>query len=122
MITVVRDGSAVANADWESFLTLLAKATSGTIVTRHLVYVETTAPPAAILRRISDIVRGNTSSVALLSPSAALRFVVSTFSLVNRSIRYFTPEQLTEALVHIHCNAAEQRALRNALARMRESA
>lgn len=122
MISVVRNGSVVSDDDWESYLKVLRNVTSGALVTRHVVYVETTAPPAAILRRISEIVRGKASSVALISPSAALRFVVSTFSLVNRSIRYFTPLQLTEALVHIGCDATQQLALRDALARLREIA
>ncbi|HEX6240292.1 MAG TPA: hypothetical protein VFZ61_05345 [Polyangiales bacterium] len=122
MLAVVGDGNVVSSDDWEDYLSALTRAVLGSVVTRHLVYVEIAAPPAAILRRISDIVRGHPSLVALLSPSTALRFVVSTFSLVNRSIRYFPPEQLTEALVHIHCNPAEQRAIRDALARARERA
>jgi hypothetical protein len=88
---------------------------------RFLVYVDGAAPAPAHLQRIAALVRGHTVTAALVSPSLALRFAVSAFTLVTNSIRYFTPEQLPDALTHIRCSEAESRLVQEALQRLQRA-
>jgi hypothetical protein len=89
----------------------------GTVELRYLVFVEGSPPTAANQRRIAALVKREWP-VALVSSSNVMRFVVSAFSLVNRSIRFFSPAQLSDALVHIHCTAADALVVHEALARL----
>jgi len=85
---------------------------------RYLVRVEGSPPSPVFQARIADVVRGQKCRVALMSSSAAMRFVVSTFSLVNKTIRYFSPDQLREALAHLGCTPLEQVAVQEAFDRL----
>jgi hypothetical protein len=117
-ILVSYQGNDAQPAQWENYLELMGTLT-GVASLRFLVYAEGSPPSAALQRRIVGLVRGHSWRVALVSSSAALRFVVSTFALVNRSIRYFTPEQLAGALLHIGCSAQEAIAVERVLHRLR---
>jgi hypothetical protein len=59
--------------------------------------------------------------VALVSGSPQIRFIASAFSLVNRNLRYFTPEQLPQALRHLLCTREEQDAVQSVLAELRRA-
>jgi hypothetical protein len=90
---------------WDRYISLM-RTISVPAEMRFFVFVEGMPPSAAIQRRISELVNRN-SPVALVSSSTAMRFVVSAFSLVNRSIRIFSPAHVSEALAHIRCSTAE---------------
>ena len=50
-----------------------------------------------------------------------MRFVACTFSLTNRNLRYFTPQELSEALTHLRCTHEERNAIRAALAELKSA-
>jgi hypothetical protein len=85
---------------------------------RYLVYA-VAAPPAEVLTQIASAARGEPWQVALLSPTTAVRFAASTFSMIVRGFRFFTPDRMREALLHLQCGDAEQEEARRALARCR---
>jgi hypothetical protein len=119
-ILISYQGQDVAQAEWDRYIDFMALQ-KHTLGLRFVVFADGSPPSAANQRRIAEIVRAKSGEwlVALISSSTALRFVVSAFSLVNRSIRFFTPEQLPEALLHIHCTPEEQRAVHEVLQRLR---
>ncbi len=45
---------------------------------------------------------------AVVSASPEMRFIASAFSLSNRNLRYFTPDELPQALRHLQCTREEQ--------------
>ncbi|HTU60943.1 MAG TPA: hypothetical protein VMF89_20965, partial [Polyangiales bacterium] len=85
---------------------------------RHLVYAAA-SPPAEVLTQIAGAARGQPWTVALLSPSTAVRFAASTFAMIVRGFRFFPPDRMREALLHLQCDEAEQAEARRALARCR---
>jgi len=85
---------------------------------RYLVYA-VTAPPAEVLTQIAGAARGQPWQVSLLSPSTAVRFAASTFSMIVRGFRFFPPDRIREALLHLQCGEAEQEEALRALARCR---
>lgn len=116
-ILISYNGPNATQEQWERYIDSM-KTNADTPDLRFLVFVEGPPPSAANQRRIAELVKREWP-VALVSSSTAMRFVVSTFSLVNRSIRYFPPAQLTDALVHIHCTAMEALAVYDAVDRLR---
>lgn len=101
---------------WRIYLRMLQTMQGRT--TRHLIYC-VAAPPPDVLSQIAGVARGQPWRVALLSPSTAVRFAASTFSMIARGFRFFTPERMAEALEHLHCTEAEKEAARRSLARCR---
>ena len=117
-ILVSYQGTAATQEQWDHYLDQLATLREVERV-RFLVYADGSPPTPGIQRRIAGIAHGHDKwLVALVSPSTALRFVVSAFKLVNRSIRFFTPAELHDALSHIQCDSDERGAVQNALRRL----
>lgn len=85
---------------------------------RYLVYAAA-SPPAEVLSQIAGAARGQPWHVSLISPSTAVRFAASTFSMIVRGFRFFAPDRMREALLHLQCSDAEQAEARRALARCR---
>jgi hypothetical protein len=50
-----------------------------------------------------------------------MRFVASAFSLVNKNLRYFTPQELPIALRHLQCTTTEQATVQATLAELKRS-
>lgn len=76
-------------------------------------------PPREVLADIASVARGEHWTVSLISPSVAVRFAASTFSLVVRGFRFFTPDSLSAALGHLGCDDALTRRALGMLATMR---
>jgi hypothetical protein len=87
--------------------------------TRFLVYQQQ-QPPLSVLTHLTDAVRGAHWRVAMVSPSAAMRFVASSFSLIVKDVRFFAPEALDAALDHLNCSGAERQRVDACLRRLRE--
>ena len=102
---------------WETVAQLLQELRSQRH-TRFLVYQQQ-QPPLSVLKRLTDAVRGGHWRVAMVSPSAAMRFVASSFSLIVKDVRFFAPEALDAALDHLHCSSAEKRRVGACLERLR---
>jgi hypothetical protein len=102
---------------WREY-TAMMRSFQGNSATRHLVYADA-PPPAYALMDLANAARGQPWVVALLSPSTAVRFAASTFSLVVKGFRFFVPEQLDAAMFHIGCDIKQQHRAREALRRLR---
>lgn len=85
---------------------------------RYLIYCAA-APPSDVLGKLANTARGEPWTVALISPSTAVRFAASTFSMIIRGFRFFAPDRVREAMQHLRCTEAEQEQARRALARCR---
>ena len=85
---------------------------------RYLIYCAA-APPREILTQLAGVARGQPWQVSLISPSTAVRFAASTFSMIVRGFRFFPPDRTREALQHLQCDDTEQAEARRALARCR---
>jgi hypothetical protein len=116
-ILISYQGPHATPEEWDRYISLM-RTLAPTAGVRFLVWVEGPPPSAANQRRIMELVRRDWP-VALVSTSTAMRFVVSTFSLVNRTIRFFSPDQLSDALTHLHCAIPEAAAVHGALDRLR---
>jgi hypothetical protein len=115
-ILISYQGPHATQEQWDRYISLM-QTISGASEMRFLVLVEGSPPSAANQLRIRALVKREWP-VALVSSSIAMRFVVSAFSLVNRSIRFFSPEDLSGALVHIGCSRTEALAVHEALHRL----
>lgn len=115
MIVTYCDDTA-APERWDAYLRVLQDRRGQS--TRHLIYCAA-APPSDVLGRIANAARGQPWTVSLISPSTAVRFAASTFSMIIRGFRFFAPDRLRDALLHLHCDDAEQEQARRALARCR---
>lgn len=85
---------------------------------RFLVY-QLEQPPLSEVQRLSRAVRGGRWRVAMISPSTAMRFVASSFSLLVKNVRFFAPEALDAALDHLECRPEEKLRVRACLNRQR---
>lgn len=56
--------------------------------------------------------------VAVVSPSNAVRFVASIFTLLNRNIRFFSPQHYAAALAHLQLGPQEIAAVTNCYGRL----
>jgi hypothetical protein len=92
----------------------------GRSTARFLVYVGV-VPSREVLGNLASTARGQPWHVALLSPSTAVRFAATTFALMVKGFRFFTPERLKDALVHLHCDEGEQQRVMKSLERVRGS-
>ena len=86
---------------------------------RCMWYTEGPRPSREQQERLRSTVPRHQWLVALVSPSPEMRFVACTFSLTNRNLRYFTPQELPQALRHLHCTLDEQTAVQATLAELR---
>jgi hypothetical protein len=107
---------AATSAQWSGYLRMMHGVKGR--ATRYLVYAAA-APPAEVLTQIAGAARGQPWQVSLLSPSTAVRFAASTFSMIVRGFKFFVPERMRDALQHLQCSDAEQEEARRALARCR---
>lgn len=104
---------------WEDVAQLLRDFKS-TPSARFLVY-QLQQPPLAAIELLVRAVQGCRWRVVMVSPSAAMRFVASSFSLVVKDVRFFAPEALEDALDHLGCTPAEKRRATACLERLREA-
>jgi hypothetical protein len=85
---------------------------------RFLVYAAA-VPSREALGDISSMARGEGWTVALISPSVAVRFAAATFAFVVKGFRFFPPDNVAGALAHLGCNDVQVKQALSALARMR---
>jgi hypothetical protein len=117
-VIVSVQGSDANQAEWDLYAELLQSVATVKDV-RCLWYTEGARPPLQQQQRFSSIGSQQKWLVAVVSPSPALRFAVSAFSMTNPNLRYFTPPELPEAFAHMHCTPAEQSFVQRALTRLR---
>ena len=107
---------AASSEQWSAYLRMMHGLKGRGV--RHFIYCAA-APSREILTQLASIARGQPWQVSLASPSTAVRFAASTFSMIVRGFRFFPPDRMREALEHLQCNDTEQEEARRAMARCR---
>lgn len=103
-------------ADWDRFVQQV-RDYDGDM--RCLVFTEGWHPSRAQGMQIRNATRGKRPSVAIVSPSTAIPFVVSVFTLVNRRMRFFNADELERAFEHLRFEPKERAIVSEILARLR---
>jgi hypothetical protein len=105
-LAVVYQGSQPApQAEWQAHLDFLRRIAD---VEHRVLLYGGRQPSSSQLDEIKQATRGKAKpKVALLSPSTALRFVASMFTLLNRNYRFFAPSEFQAALAHLGCTPEE---------------
>lgn len=107
------------DAQWDAYIDLVRNLTgSGTF--RVFAYSEGGRATREQHDRLT-VVDKQGWTVAVVSPSTAVRFVVSVFALEIPSIRLFAPGQVDEACSYLGCNAHGTAAIRGAIERLRQA-
>jgi hypothetical protein len=88
-----------SDAEWEPYLETL-KGIDRSAPVRILAYTEGGRPTREQQQRLKAVEKQGWL-VAVVSPSTAVRFVVSVFALELPTIRLFSPEQLDEACSYL---------------------
>jgi hypothetical protein len=88
---------------------------------RFLWYTEGHRPSREQQERLSSTAPKRQWRAALISPSAGMRFIVAAFSLINRNLRFFEPQELPQALRHLQCTYEEQSVVQTVLAELKHS-
>lgn len=101
---------------WDAYLTMV-KDIVAKGDPRFLIYT-LEPPPRSAIDSLLSVTRGGRWRTALVSPSLAVRFIASTFSLAVRNLRYFQVDALPAALEHLECIPQEKQAVYGALRRL----
>jgi hypothetical protein len=105
-LAVVYQGSQRASQDeWQAYMAFLRGIAN--IEHRALVHSGCHASRSE-QEELRQATSGSTTPhVALISPSTAVRFIASMFTLLNRNLRYFAPSEFGAALGHLGCTPEE---------------
>lgn len=109
LIVVYQGGQAASPTEWQAYLEQLRSIAN--IEHRALVYSEHHVSRKE-QEELKQATRGSAKPrVALISPSTAVRFVASMFTLLNRNLRFFAPSHFDEALLYLACTDREAEAV-----------
>jgi hypothetical protein len=100
LIVLYQGPNEALDSEWDPYLEHL-KTLVGTQA-RIFVYTEGGRPTRDQQQRLLDVEK-NTWPVAVVSPSTAVRFVVTVFALELPRIQLFAPEQMEEAVAFLGC-------------------
>jgi hypothetical protein len=103
------------DSEWDSYIELLGTL-RGTGPGRILLYTEGGRPTREQQQRLMDVPPLGWP-IAVVSPSTAVRFVVSVFALELPAIQLFAPEQMEEAIAFVGCAPHVTPAIRAAIDR-----
>jgi hypothetical protein len=115
-LVVCQNAEVPAPAEWSGYLEQLRRVAH--IKHRAIVYTEIhlTRPQQV---EVEEATRSQTPPrVAVISPSTAVRFVASMFTLLNRDIRFFAPTQYAAAITHLGLTTQESEAVRRCYDRL----
>ena len=117
-LVVCQNGSVPSADEWSGYLRELRRLAP--IEHRVLLYTE-----IHLTRQQQSELQDATRSpieprVAVVSPSNAVRFVASIFTLLNRNIRCFSPQHYSVALTHLQLAPQEVNAVTSCYGRLME--
>jgi hypothetical protein len=107
------------DAEWDTYLAAI-KGPSKANLLRCLVITEGGHPTQAQRERMTRIVDSKRTRVAVISPAATVRFVVSVLALVNRDIKAFSPKEYHAACSHIGLARVEHETVEVVVGRLRQ--
>jgi hypothetical protein len=119
VLVVCQNDSAPSKEEWTAYLTELRRL--ATIEHRVLLYTEIHVTRSQ-QAELEDATRSQIAPrVAVISPSNAVRFVATMFTLTNRNIRFFSPVQYAGALTHLKLKPREIEPVTHCYGRLMES-
>lgn len=117
-LVVCQNDSAPSPEEWSGYLNELRRLAP--IEHRVLLYTEIhlTRQQQA---ELEEATRGQIEPrVAVVSPNNAVRFVATIFTLLNRNIRFFSPQHYAGALTHLQLRPPEIEAVTSCYGRLME--
>jgi hypothetical protein len=119
LIVIYKAAGVPRDGEWDLCLDFLSSTLHYGNRLRFFTYNEDGEMPREHQTRLTEMMRGYTHKVAVVSPSLAMRFMVSIFMMWNRNVRFFSPAQVGEAYQHLGCEPSTQLAIEAALDRAR---
>jgi hypothetical protein len=101
------------NAEWLEYLASVER--WGLTTAAQLVVSDGGAPNRIQLRYLSDILRGQSARVAVVSTKLRVRAVVTVVSAFNSDIKAFTADEFPEVLDHLRIARSERAVVEDAL-------
>ena len=107
------------NDEWCDYLAAVER--HGIDRTMQLIYTDGGAPDANQRHCLEEIIRGRLVPVAVVSPSARIRALVTAMSWFNRKIRAFPPSSFRDAIGYLEIPLSRVELIEAALAELREA-
>jgi hypothetical protein len=108
-----------SDAEWDAYIGQVQSVAHMHAKLKIFVFSERGRPSKDQQARLTEAASGHLSHVAVVSPAFAMRFVVSALSLFKPNLRFFTPEQLSEAFQHLGFDPAARLIVEQTIERMR---
>lgn len=105
------------DAEWDDYIAFVRSFHDQSGV-RSFVYSEGGRPTREQQQRLTEALNPS-CPIAVVSPSTAVRFVVSVIALEVRAIQLFQNDQIDEAFAHLACTPDEIAAIRSTLERLK---
>lgn len=105
--------------EWDKYLDFVGGAMHFGNRLRFFTYNEDGEFPREHQNRLTEMMRGYSHRVSVISPSAIMRFIASMFMMMNRQLRLFAPTQLEEAYAHLECDDGLKQAIAKTLDELR---
>lgn len=106
-----------SDEDWNDYIGAINQIVDKQI--RVLVHSQGAIPNRHQQRQLSALPNQTLRRIAVISPSPAIRFIVSMFLFVAPHIRLFAPDKLDDAFVFLGFSPAEIATVRDVLTRLR---
>ncbi len=101
------------NAEWLEYLSAVER--WGLATTAQLIVSEGGAPDLIRLRFLSDILRGQTVRVAVVSTKLRVRAVVMVVSAFNSDIKAFAADELPDVFDHLRVDRSKRAVVEDAV-------
>ena len=118
LLIIRQNESAPLNADWDVFLSQIAERRTELKDMRGIVFTDGGGPTVLQRKRLASAMGGNEIQSAVICDQAVVRFVVSTISLFNKSMRTYSWRDLNDAYTWLGIRADEQRAVEDCIPEM----
>jgi hypothetical protein len=119
-LLILRENSlAPTEEDWDAFLLQLKLLRPRMNEMRAMVFTDGGGPSAAQRKRLSRVIGDAPIHTAVVTDSAAIKFVISSIALFNKLIRTFSSAEVLQAYRWLGLRPRDQLAVERALADMR---
>ena len=109
----------LSDAGWDMHLEQVRSAANRQSDLKLLVINEGGRPSKAQQARLAEVVSGHEWAAAVVSSRIAVRFIVSSLSLVKPNLGCFTPDQMTDAFEHLGIEEHARASVLQAIERLR---
>ena len=108
--------------DWDAFLAELRVQRPNFKAMRIIVFTDGGGPTSAQRKRLAEALGGSSVQVAVVTDRTAVRFIVSSIALLNKSISTFSVKETTKAYEWLKLSLSDRRLVDAAVSDMNETA